>query len=269
MSEVEANSDDLYVIDKRFTTRVERSPRILEVAEAFGIGLDNKEFVVFDNLPLTVRQGDVVYITGQSGSGKSLLLKDLVVQMQERNKTVVNLDHVELEDRPLIDQIGADTNDAIRLLSTAGINDAYLFVRKPSELSDGQRYRFRLAKAIETGAKVWAADEFMAVLDRTAAKVIAYSVQKTARRVGATLMVATTHTDMVKDLSPDLYIEKRYREKLRIEAMGSGRSLSDEEVSAVYQESTGQDLRPQDLELVRKYSNGLMDHFRNTLLKAM
>lgn len=211
---------DVFIIDKRFKTRVARSPRILEVAESFGIGLEDKEFVVFDNLELTVKQGDVVYITGQSGSGKSLLLKDLDRQMQERGKRVINLDTIALDDsKPLIDQIGKDTNDAIRLLGSAGINDAYLFVRRPSELSDGQRYRFRLAKAIETEAEVWVADEFLAVLDRVAAKVIAYSLQKTARRSKATVIVATTHTDMVADLGPDLYIEKRYREKLRVEVI--------------------------------------------------
>lgn len=207
-----------FIIDKRFTTRVHRSDRVLEIAEAFGLGLEEKEFVIFDKLELDVEKGDVVYITGQSGSGKSLLLKDLERQMTEGGMKVVNLDRVALDDtKPLIDQIGKDTNDALRILSIAGLNDAYLFIRRPSELSDGQRYRFRLAKAIESGADVWVADEFMAVLDRTAAKVIAYSVQKTARKVGTTVIVATTHTDMVRDLDPSLYIEKRYREKLRIE----------------------------------------------------
>jgi uncharacterized protein len=210
-------SDNIYIINKRFNCRAHRSPRVVEVAETFGIGLEEREFVIFDNLELEVKQGDVVYITGQSGSGKSLLLKDLERQMEERGKKVVNLDRVFLDpDKTLIDQIGTSTNDAIRILSIAGLNDAYLFIRKPSELSDGQRYRFRLAKAIETDAEVWVADEFMAVLDRTAAKVIAFSVQKTARKVGATVIVATTHTDMVADLHPDLYINKRYREKLAI-----------------------------------------------------
>lgn len=208
---------DKYVINKKFLTSVERTPRVLELAEAFGLVLGDREFVVFDNLELEVRPGDVVYITGQSGSGKSLLLRDLESQMADRGKTVINLDRIEFKPVPLIDQIGKDTNDALRLLSIAGLNDAYLFVRSPGELSDGQRYRFRLAKAIESGAQVWVADEFMAVLDRTAAKVIAFNVQKTARRMGATLMVATTHTDMVEDLAPDIYIEKRYREKLKIE----------------------------------------------------
>lgn len=222
--------NNTYVIDKRFTTRVERDDRVLEIAEAFGIGLDDKEFVVFDNLEMTVNDGDVVYITGQSGGGKSVLLRELSAQMAARGKTVVNLDHVELLDKPLISQIGKDTNDAIRLLGVAGINDAYLYVRKPGELSDGQRYRFRLAKAIEAGAQVWVADEFLAVLDRTSAKVIAYSLQKAARRAGATVIVATTHTDMVEDLFPDVYVEKRYREKLRLERFEDARKRAAEQV---------------------------------------
>lgn len=205
-----------YLISKKFTSNVVRSPRVLEIAEGFGLVLGDKEFVVFDGLELEVNQGDVVYITGQSGSGKSLLLRELEAQMTAEGKSVINLDKIQFQEIPLVDQIGKDLQDALRLLSIAGLNDAYLFVRKPSELSDGQRYRFRLAKAIESGAEVWVADEFMAVLDRTAAKVVALSVQKTARKHKSTLIVATTHTDMVADLQPDLYIEKRYREKLLI-----------------------------------------------------
>lgn len=205
-----------YVIDKRYHTDVERTERVLEIAEAFGLGLDDKEFVVFDNLPLEIEQGDVVYITGQSGSGKSTVLRELAAAMRKDGLVVRDIDAVEMLDKPLIDQIGVDLQHGLELLSLAGLNDAYLYVRKPSELSDGQRYRFRLAKLIESGANVWIADEFLAVLDRDTAKVIAFSLQKAARRAGATLMVATTHHDMVQDLAPSLYIEKRYREKVRV-----------------------------------------------------
>jgi hypothetical protein len=206
----------IYTIDKRFHTEVERSDRVLEIAEAFGLGLDDKEFVVFDNQELEIQQGDVVYITGQSGSGKSTVLRELAAKMEDNGLDVVNIDDVELLDKPLIDQIGKNTSEALNILSIAGLNDAYLFIRKPQELSDGQRYRFKLAKIIESGAGVWIADEFLAVLDRTTAKVIAFNLQKVARKVGATLMVATTHTDMVWDLAPNLYVEKRYREKIEI-----------------------------------------------------
>lgn len=205
-----------YILNKRFHTEVERTDRVLEIAEAFGLGLDDKEFVVFDNQELEVRRGDVVYITGESGSGKSIALRELTSKMKDEGMKVVDLDSIALESRPLVDQIGKNLNEALGFMSIAGLNDAYLFIRKPEELSDGQRYRFKLAKIIESGANVWVADEFLAILDRTTAKVIAYALQKTARKFGATLMVATTHTDMVQDLAPTVYIEKRYREKVEI-----------------------------------------------------
>jgi len=203
-----------FTVDKRFQTAVERTPRVLEIAEAFGLGLDDKEFVVFDNQPIDIEQGDVVYVTGQSGAGKSTVLRELKGQMEAAGIQIADIDAIPLLDKPLIDQIGTTTTEALNFLSIAGLNDAYLFIRKPAELSDGQRYRFRLAKVIESGAKVWVADEFLAVLDRTTAKVLAFNLQKVARQRGATLMVATTHTDMVDDLAPTLYVEKRYREKI-------------------------------------------------------
>ncbi|PLC44547.1 ABC transporter [Ralstonia pickettii] len=204
----------IYTVNKRFTSSVERTERVLEVAEGFGLGLDDKEFVVFDNQPIEVNQGDVCYVTGQSGSGKSTVLRELKAQMEAEGLKVADIDAVQLLDRPLIDQIGTSTQEALGLLSIAGLNDAYLFIRKPSELSDGQRYRFRLAKLIESGAGVWVADEFLAVVDRITAKVIAFNLQKVARQRGATLIVATTHRDLRDDLAPNLYIEKRYREKI-------------------------------------------------------
>lgn len=206
-----------YVIDQRFSSRAERTARVLEIAEAFGIGLAEKEFVIYDNLKLEVAQGDVVYITGQSGSGKSLMLRQLSAQMKEEGKSVALIEEIELRDEPLIEQIGESTNDALRLLSLAGLNDAYLFIRKPSELSDGQRYRFRLAKLIERQTQVWVADEFGAVLDRVTARVVAFNAQKIARQAGATLLTATTHTDLKDDLRPSLYIEKRFRERIKVE----------------------------------------------------
>jgi ABC-type ATPase with predicted acetyltransferase domain len=206
-----------YSITRKFATSVTRTPRVLEVAEAFGLGLSDKEFVVYDGLELDLRQGDVAYITGQSGSGKSLLLKDLSAALRAEGRKVADIDQVELKDCPLIDQIGKDMQDGLRLLSLAGLNDAYLFVRKPSELSDGQKYRLRLAKLIESDAEVWVADEFTATLDRITAAVIAFNLQRTARKAGRTVLVATTHMDLREHLKPNLYVEKYYRERLRIE----------------------------------------------------
>lgn len=207
----------IYTIDRRFSSSVERTPRVLEIAEGFGLGLSLKEFVVYENLKIDINQGDIVYITGQSGSGKSLLLRDLTTQMHDAGLIVADLNSVELEDKPVIELVGKTTTEAANLLAAAGISDAWIYIRKPSELSDGQRYRLRLAKLLETNADVWIADEFGAVLDRVTAKAVAFNVQKIARRAGKTLMVATTHTDLGEELGPSLTITKRFRERVEVE----------------------------------------------------
>lgn len=206
----------IYRINKRFTSSVQRTPRVLEVAEAFGIGLEDKEFVVYDNLEIEINQGDVVYITGQSGSGKSLLLKELAKQMAETME-VANIDTVVLDERPLIDQVGNSMKQASEILCASALNDAQLFLKVPSQLSDGQLYRLKIAKLINSTARVWVADEFGAVLDRTTAKEVAHFLQREARKVGATVIVATTHKDLRDELGPNLYIDKRFREKIRLE----------------------------------------------------
>lgn len=207
-----------YTINKIFNSSVERTPRVLEVAESFGLGLNDKEFVVYKDLEIEIKKGDVIYITGQSGSGKSLLLRELAKQMQnEKGLKVADVDLITWdEDKPLIDQVGSTMAEAIRILSIAGINDAYLLIRSPKQLSDGQKYRLALAKLVESNANVWVADEFGAKLDRVTAKVVAFSMQKVARQVGATLIVATTHTDLGDELGANLTVEKRYMNLVKI-----------------------------------------------------
>ena len=208
-----------FVLSKSFDTEVERTQRVLDVAEMFGLGLDDKTFNVLTDLELEIEPGDVVYITGQSGSGKSTILKELRKAFESKGIPVAVASEIEMLDKPIVDQVYPDNkllSKTLELFSFVGLSDAKLFLRKPSELSDGQRYRFMLAKMIESGAKVWMADEFLALLDRTTAKVIAYNIQKIARKTGATLVVATTHRDMVDDLRPSLYIEKRYQDKVRV-----------------------------------------------------
>ena len=102
----------------------------------------------------------------------------------------------------------------------AGLNEAFLMLRKLKELSDGQKYRYRLARMIYSKADVWAFDEFSSALDRTAAKVVSYTLGKTARKLGKTVVVATTHEDLLLHLKPDIWIRKGFGDLVRVQRFG-------------------------------------------------
>jgi ABC-type lipoprotein export system ATPase subunit len=48
----------------------------MAVSEAFGVGVDDKkEFTIFDNVELKYNSDELIYVTGDSGSGKSTFLR--------------------------------------------------------------------------------------------------------------------------------------------------------------------------------------------------
>jgi len=164
-----------FVFNIAYKTAVEMSPRTVAVAEAFGLGIDEeKEFQIYDNVKLKIGPKNVVYLTGDSGSGKSVLLK--AIKRDLGNEAVDMADiHLDLN-RPLIETVGETVEEGLELLSRVGLNDAFLFLRKYSQLSDGQKYRYRIAKLVESGKQWWIMDEFCSTLDRDTAKIVAFNV---------------------------------------------------------------------------------------------
>lgn len=61
---------------KLSTSPVEITDRVMAVSEAFGVGVDDKkEFTIFDNIELKYNSDELIYVTGDSGSGKSTFLR--------------------------------------------------------------------------------------------------------------------------------------------------------------------------------------------------
>lgn len=203
-----------YNISKHFdppTADLWRSDKAAAVMRMFGLTMDTLADKMQTHsssaAQLEINDGDIVYITGPSGAGKTVLLKELekAVPAQQR----LDLAQIRLpRDKTLIDCIDADVVMGLRLLSVAGLSDCLCILNQPANLSDGQKYRFRLAMAIAAKKKFVFADEFCSNLDRISAAAIAYNVHKFAKKTGTTFVLASSHNDIVLDLAPDVLVVK-------------------------------------------------------------
>lgn len=178
-----------------------RSLATAAVADLFGLPERELPHTVCDELQLDIRPGDVVLFVGPSGSGKSSLLHAVAAQLGATDALARPLPDVSL-----IDAFCGTVEDRLATLAACGLSEARLLLRTPAELSEGQRYRFRLAHSLAQGASWVACDEFTATLDRTLAKVVAFNVRKLATRAGVGLLAASTHEDVTEDLAPNVLV---------------------------------------------------------------
>lgn len=200
-----------FSVTKQFEVNPQKSDRVTTVMRMFGVGIDRlKDQRTTHTCTVEVNDGDIVYITGPSGAGKSVLLREMQAVVADDDKIVI--EQIALPtDRAAIDCVGGTgTIDGLSLLSYAGLSDVFCMLNAPANLSEGQKYRFRLACALASGKKFIFADEFCSNLDRITAGVIAYNVRRFAKHNGVTFFLASAHEDILADLQPDVLVVKRF-----------------------------------------------------------
>ncbi|MBN2271728.1 MAG: ATP-binding cassette domain-containing protein [Sedimentisphaerales bacterium] len=205
-----------FTVAKTFTWQGTFTDKVAQVCRVFALTEDwVRDRRETHNCTVEINQGDIVCITGRSGSGKSVLLRELEQCFDAEER--INLNEIETpSDRTVVDCIEGDVYSTLRAISIAGLNDTMAVLNQPSNLSEGQKWRFRLAVAISTGRKYVFADEFCSNLSRVAASAIAYKVWKYAKRTGTTFIVAASAKDFLCDLVPDVIISKAMYEPAQV-----------------------------------------------------
>jgi hypothetical protein len=178
---------------------------------------------LFERFALTIEPGSVVLITGPSGAGKSTILRGIGAGLRGcRGVGAVRLEAIGLPtDRPVVDCFEGSLDVTLGHLARAGLSEAQVLLRAPAELSEGQRFRYRLARFFASEDDILLADEFAATLDRVTAKILAFQMQKFIRATRTSTrpksaIVATTHEDLAEDLRADVCIYKELGEAVRL-----------------------------------------------------
>jgi cell division transport system ATP-binding protein len=188
---------------------------------------------VLDDVSLQVRPGDFVFLVGQTGCGKSTILKlmymDLVptkgtvtvgpysAENIERNEKpylrrtlgIIFQDFRLLDDRNVYDNVaftlhvtGARAKDikkrVLRVLGDVGL--AHQRNKMPNELSGGEQQRVVIARALVNNPSFLLADEPTGNLDPTTSREILQLLQNINTR-GTAVIMATHNYDLVRKMN--------------------------------------------------------------------
>ena len=204
-----------------------------QVIDAFGIPESATHKIIQDFEFDIPKPGQIAYICGYSGSGKSSMLRiihDHLQNIREKKVTYIqNWNQIKIDqDTRLIDFFPKVTvNDRIRMLSKCGLGEAFKFVSKFPQLSDGERFRFILYHSIMTKSDYLIIDEFCATLDRLTAKAVCNNISKMAQSTNLAMIFASAHDDISEYLSPDIYI-KNFEKQINTQNSDTNRSNTNE-----------------------------------------
>lgn len=192
--------------------------------------------VVLDNVDLSVYEGESLVVIGRSGTGKSVLIKNIIgilhpdsgdiyldggnVSSLSFNKRKKYLDNIGVlfQGGALFDSYRVWENVAFRFLFQLGLSKkkayslaieklhdvglsedvAYLW---PAELSGGMQKRVALARAISTNPNLLFFDEPTTGLDPLMGETIDKLIRKCVRSLGATAVTITHDMNSVRRIA--------------------------------------------------------------------
>ena len=196
-----------------------------------GVNVHQDERLIFDNINLSVSAGDFIYLVGETGSGKSSLVKSLYAEIKVSTGNIsvagYDLNKIEKKEIPSLRRNLGIVFQDFQLLSDRSLNDNLEFVLKatgwnkkeeiskrieevlesvhlkefnnkmPHELSGGEKQRAAIARSLLNNPKVILADEPTGSLDpKKSEKII--ELLKEINEKGTTILIATHDYEIIK-----------------------------------------------------------------------
>ena len=203
------------------TVSPQKTARCRKIQEAFGIVSNKIQTELMHEFSAEFASGEVILVSGASGTGKSLFLRALhhVIQgKKSKMPTGVFVSAQSVSKKAKVMQIKKppknqspiellkhlSLDDAMKVLAQAGLAEADLFVRPSYALSVGQVYRLSLAIALSKNPDIILIDEFCEPLDEYTTAVICRKLRKMTLKNKCAAVVATADArNVMTELKPD------------------------------------------------------------------
>lgn len=208
-------------VDVDLVVEIERTPRVMQVEGIFDVPEAKRQTASYHfDAPIEEREWQVGLIVGPSGAGKSSVARhlfgDAIVDGYDWHPT-----------RSIVDGFGGlPIREVTGALSSVGFSSPPSWIKPFHVLSNGEKFRATLARALVDPRPLVVVDEFTSVVDRTVARIGSHAVAKAVRRSpGKRFVAVSCHDDIVEWLQPDWVIEPhvghfRWRELQRRPSLG-------------------------------------------------
>lgn len=149
------------------------------------------------DLPIEKKDWKIGVIVGASGTGKTSIAKEIWKDIGIYNPS--------WGDKAIIDEVTPDApfDNVPNALSAVGLGTVPTWLRPYHVLSNGEKFRADLARAICEAPDRLIIDEFSSVVDRQIACIGAGAFAKAWRRSGGQAVLATCHYDVLDWIEPD------------------------------------------------------------------
>jgi lipoprotein-releasing system ATP-binding protein len=213
--------------------------RLDKVARVYAEGTGQLE--IFSNVSLSIRQGEVVALVGQSGAGKSSLLHmaglletpsrgDIIIggaavaKLPDTERTRLRRDaigfvyqaHHLLPEFSALENVvlpqliagkskAAAEEEARRLLDLMGLSQR--LTHRPAQLSGGEQQRVAIARALANHPRILLADEPTGNLDPRTAAGVFDTLVAVVRKEGTAALIATHNLELAARMDRALVLQ--------------------------------------------------------------
>lgn len=171
--------------------------RAKSITDLFTIEQANLAERFCGSIDIEGRDWNVGLIVGGSGTGKSTIARECFGD--------VIVDGFDYAAPSVIDDMPADftAKQVGEIFTSVGFASPPSWLKPYGVLSNGEKMRVDLARAIMERGELFAFDEFTSVVDRQVARTGSAAIAKAVRKRGGQFIAITCHHDVIEWLEPD------------------------------------------------------------------
>lgn len=177
-------------------SEVSHSFRVEAVKGMFDLSVETVRERFTGNIDIENLEWNVGLIYGASGTGKSTIAREIFGEhFCEYEYQAANI----IDDMPQ----HCDLKTITKTFANVGFASVPSWLKPYSVLSNGEKMRVNLARAILDRKEFIVFDEFTSVVDRQIAKFGSHATQKAVRNLGKKFVAVSCHKDIIEWLEPD------------------------------------------------------------------